>query len=309
MVAHFVFNRMAKLIILEFPSNLGLIEPKPGYEPGVKRLPGWLRKFQFYDILKPDQVLTLSPPPYSMHIDKESGIRNAVAIAEYAINQSELLQTSVQEKSFSVVIGGDCSILIGSMMALKQLGNYGLFFLDGHTDYMWPELSGTKGAAGMDLAIATGHCHPKLSDILNQSPYVNEQNVWCVGNREYDEKYVKTIEDSDINYFGLDKLRETGVVKCCLAFLEMVSKNDLDGFWIHLDVDVLDDEIMPAVDSRAAGGLSYRELREILSVILNSKKVVGMEITILDPDLDPTGIYTEDFVNEIGRSINEGISS
>jgi arginase len=300
---------MNKITILEFPSNLGLIEPKPGHEPGVKRLPEWLRKFQFYDVLQPDQVLTLSPPPYSMRIDKESGIRNAEAIAEYAIDQSELLQTSVLGKSFSLVIGGDCSILIGSMLALKQLGNYGLFFLDGHTDYMWPELSGTKGAAGMDLAIATGHCHPKLSDILNQGPYVNEQNVWCVGNREYDEKYVKTIEDSDINYFGLDKLRETGVVKCCIAFLEMVANNHLDGFWIHLDVDVLDDEIMPAVDSRAAGGLSYRELREILSVLLTSKKAVGMEITILDPDLDPTGIYTKGFVNEMGRSINEGISS
>lgn len=299
---------MSKITILEFPSNLGLIEPKPGHEPGVKRLPEWLKKFQFYEILKPDQILTLSAPPYRMHIDSESGIRNAEAIAEYAIDQSELLQTSVLGKSFSLVLGGDCSVLIGNMLALKQLGNYGLFFLDGHTDYMGPELSGTKGAAGMDLAIVTGHGHPKLSDILNQSPYVNEQNVYCVGNREYDETYVNTIEESDINYFGLDKLRETGVVKCCLSFLEMIAGNHLDGFWIHLDVDVLDDEIMPAVDSRATGGLSYQELREILGVLLASKKVIGMEITILDPDLDPTGIYTEGFVNEMGRSIIEGIS-
>ena len=266
-------------------------------------------KFQFYDILKPNRVLTLSPPPYSMNIDKESGIRNAEAIAEYAIYQSELLQKAIQERSFLVVIGGDCSILIGNMLALKQLGNYGLFFLDGHTDYMWPEFSGTKGAAGMDLAIATGHCHPKLSDILNQGPYVNEQNVWCVGNRDFDQMYVKTIEESDINYFSLDKLRDIGVTRSCLEFLEMISKNHLDGFWIHLDVDVLNDEIMPAVDSRAAGGLSYKELKEILGVLLASKKVIGMEITILDPDLDPTGIYTKDFVNEIGKAIGDGISS
>jgi len=39
----------------------------------------------------------------------------------------------------------------------------------------------------------------------------------------------------------------------------MVSENNLDGFWLHLDVDVLNDDIMPAVDSREKGGLFYDE--------------------------------------------------
>ncbi|HEY2648010.1 MAG TPA: arginase family protein [Puia sp.] len=290
-----------EITILEFPSNLGLIEPKPGQEPGVKRLPEWLRKFHFHDILKPEKMLTLSAPPYSMQVDKESGIRNADTIAEYAIRQSDVLETCILENSFSVVIGGDCSIMIGNTFCLRRLGEYGLFFLDGHTDYMWPELSGTKGAAGMDLAIVTGHCHPKLSNINGFGPYVNEENVFCVGNREYDEQYVKTIEDSNIQYFDLKSLRRSGNGNCCQAFLEMVAKNKLDGFWIHLDPDVLNDELMPAVDSRSPDGLSYQELKYILTPLLLSTKSVGIEITILDPDLDPEGIYTTDFVNEIGR--------
>jgi arginase len=297
-----------EITILEFPSNLGLIEPKPGHEPGVKRLPDWLRKFHFYDILKPDKILTLSAPPYSMHIDEESDIRNAEAIAEYAIRQSDILKSCILEKSFCVVIGGDCSILIGNTFCLKKLGNYGLFFLDGHTDYMWPELSGTKGAAGMDLAIVTGHCHPKLSNINCSGPYIKEENVYCVGNREYDEQYVKTIEDSNIQYFDLHSLREIGISNCCRMFLEMVEKNNLDGFWIHLDLDVLDDELMPAVDSRSPGGLNYRELEEMLTPLLVSTKSIGIEITILDPDLDPEGIFTTVFVNEIGRLLIEKIS-
>jgi arginase len=297
-----------EITILEFPSNLGLIEPKPGHEPGVKKLPDWLRKFHFHDILKPGKILTLPAPPYSMYVDKESGIRNAEAIAEYAVQQSGLLKSVIQEKSFSVVIGGDCSIIIGNTFCLKKLGNYGLFFLDGHTDYMWPELSGTKGAAGMDLAIVTGHCHPKLSNIEGCGPYVKEENVYCVGNREYDEQYVKTIEDSDIHYFGLNSLRVNGIKNCCRAFLEMVEKNDLDGFWIHLDLDVLDDEIMPAVDSRSPGGLSYQELKNILTPLLISTKSVGMEITILDPELDPGAIYTSVFVHEIGNLVKEKVS-
>jgi arginase len=180
--------------------------------------------------------------------------------------------------------------------------------MDGHTDYMWPELSGTKWAAGMDLAIVTGHCHPKLSGINGFGPYVKEENVYCVGNREYDEQYVKTIEDSNMQYYDRKTLRRKGVERCSQAFLGMVAKNNLDGFWIHLDLDVLDDELMPAVDSRSPDGLSYEVLKEMLIPLLNSTKSVGIEITILDPDLDPEGICTTAFVNEIGLLLAEKIS-
>jgi arginase len=294
---------MDKTVILEFPSNLGLIEPAPGREPGVRKLPEWLGKFNFHDLIKPDKIYTLEPPPYSMHIDRDSGIRNADAIADYAKQQAWILKKIIQEKTFAIVIGGDCSILIGNSLALKQAGNFGLFFLDGHTDFMWPELSGTKGAAGMDLALVTGNGHHKLANILNQEPYILEENVWCVGNREFEPRYVKTITVSKINYFDINKLRENGIHNCCFSFLKMVEENNLDGFWIHLDVDVLDDELMPAVDSREPGGLSYDELKEFLITLLDSEKAGGIEITILDPDLDPTGIYTKAFVSEIGHLI------
>ena len=296
---------MANLSILEFPSNLGLIEPMPGHEPGVKQLPGRLQQYNFHNLLKPGKVYTLAPPPYSMDIDKESGVRNADTISAYAKEQATLLKKLIAEKTFAVAIGGDCSILIGNTLALKQMGNFGLFFLDGHTDFAGTDLSASKGAAGMDLAIVTGHGHSKLSDIFNLSPYINEENAWCVGNRDFDERYVREITNSKINYFDLNKLRETGIEDCCNLFLKMIADKNLDGFWIHFDVDVLDDEIMPAVDSREKGGMNYDELKLILGILLDTDKCVGIEITILDPDLDPAGIYTQNFVTEIGPLIKE----
>ena len=280
-----------KITIVEFPSNLGLIEPVPGREPGVKNLPTWLKKFHFHELL--------NPPSYTMHVDPESDVRNADAITEYARGQAQMLSKLIAGDNFILALGGDCSIIIGNALALKQAGNYGLFFLDGHTDFMWPELSNTKGAAGMDLAIVTGHGHKKLTDILHLGTYIREENTWCVGNREYDEEYVRTIENSNIKYFDLNKLRQTGIENCCRSFLYHVNENKLDGFWIHLDVDVLDDELMPAVDSRAAGGLDYTELNSILKCLLRSPKAKGMEITILDPDLDRDGKYTMAFTGEI----------
>jgi arginase len=296
---------MTDISILEFPSNLGLHEPAPGVEPGVKKLPAWLRKHGFYDLLKPAKVYSIDPPTYSMHLDKVSGVRNADAIARYAKQQAVLLEKVLSLPTFPVIIGGDCSILIGNALALKKAGRYGLFFLDGHTDFMEPALSATGGAAGMDLAIVTGYGHGKLSNIDSMAPYIPEDRVWCVGNREYDEAYVKAIRDSRIHYFDLASVMRDGIAQCITGFLHMVEAQRLDGFWVHLDVDVLSDDLMPAVDSRQAGGLSYAALEAFLQSLLSHPKVIGIEITILDPDLDPTGQHTKPFVRHFCAVFNE----
>ena len=65
------------------------------------------------------------------------------------------------------------------------------------------------------------------------------------------------------------------------------------GFWVHLDVDILDAEVMPAVDSPAPEGLLVDELVEIVSALIAHPSAVGMDVTIFDPDLDPDGEYAE----------------
>lgn len=293
-----------KINLFEFPSNLGLIKTDYAIEPGVKKLPGWLKQFGFHGQIKPDKVLRLEAPGYTMLVDKASQVRNADNIVAYAKEQAALLYNEINDDSFQLILGGDCSILIGSAIALRQKGKYGIFYLDGHTDFIWPEMSGTHGAAGMDLAIVAGHSHEKLTNVYNLKPYIQEKHIYCVGNREYDVNYEKPVIDSNVAYFPLNRLRENGLQHTVQQFLKMVEQENLDGFFIHFDVDALDDRIMPAVDSRTDDGLSYDELAEILTPLLASKKAVGMETTILDPDLDEEGMYTKAFVSKMIPLIN-----
>ena len=296
-VFHFM-NRTKHII--EAPTHLGLKAPAPGQEPGVKDLPAWLRKHGLYDYINPKTVRTIPPPAYSMTLEQESGLRNAESITQYSKQLARTVAELAGKNAFLVVLGGDCSILLGTMLGLKKVGEYGLFFLDGHTDFIGPELSQTGGAAGMDLALATGYGPDKLTNIDDQQPYVQENRVWCVGNREYDASYVQPINESNVHYYPLVWLREQGVTSCADEFLAMVENTSLDGFWIHLDVDVLHDEIMPAVDSRQPDGLSYQELGELLTRLVRSEKAAGLQITILDPTLDSSGEITRLFVDNMG---------
>lgn len=291
--------------IFEFPLNLGLTKKEHEIEPGVKKLPDWLRKFDFHKRINPLNIFRLESPEYSMDFDEETGVKNSEKIIEYAKKQAELILRHYDKNAFNIILGGDCSILIGNAVALKQLGNFGLFYLDGHTDFIPPRLSPSGGAAGMDLAIVSGMGHEKLTNIYDLKPYFSEENIFCVGNAETDdEEYVEQILNSKIHYFDIENLRKNGFKKTSEDFLQLVTNKNLDGFFIHFDVDVLKDEIMPAVDSRMEDGIDYDHLQEILQPLINDGRCFGIEITILDPDYDEDGRYTKTFVENLIQLIN-----
>jgi len=270
----------------------------------VKNLPNLFWKHNLHKAINHKDILRLDPPRYTNIRETETNILNANALVDYAREQAYLINNLLSQNKFPFILGGDCSILLGSAIALKQKGNYGLFYLDGHTDFMDVSLSETGGVGGMAASIVTGNGHKKLTDILNLSPYLQEQNLWCVGNREYDDEYENEIRNSAATYLSLQELRKQGISKSIQTFLSEIENKNLDGFWLHIDVDVLNDSVMPCVDSRTPDGLTYEEFNELTSYLFQSEKLSGLEITILDPDLDPTGQYSKDFVQHITTTFN-----
>lgn len=292
---------MKNIVIINCPVNLGLIEPSPGMIPGVAKLPDWLQKHGLEKALNPVAVHRINAPVYSMQIDPESGVRNADAIISFAKEQAQLIYRLLENNTLPIVVGGDCSILIGNALALKARGNYALLFLDGHTDFSWPGLSQTNAAAGMDLAIVTGNGHEKLVNIDGLGPYIKEECAWSFGNRDYNKAYTDEIEKSPIHYFDLNRLRREGIANCVNQFLRFIQDDAIDGFWIHIDVDVLNDDLMPAVDSRQDGGLNFDEFKKVLVPLLAHQKISGLEITILDPDLDRDGGYAKSLIKSLAE--------
>lgn len=291
-------------IIIEAPFNLGLIEPGPGMEPGVRFLPDALNRLGFSGRLNITDVIRVEAPAYASVIDADSGIRNLKEVDVYSRKLADTLEIQLRKHRSPLVIGGDCSLLIGIMLALKKLGKYGLFFIDGHTDFITVEQSASAAIAGMDLAIVAGLGHEGLTNIDGSRPYVDEDAIFCYGNREYDEVYEAPIKNSRVGYYPLDEIRKSGISKIANRFLTMTDANGLDGFWIHLDVDVLDDAVMSCVDSRNPGGLSYDELQQTLKPLLASPKFAGMDITILDPTMDVDGTIVDRFVEEMVAVLN-----
>jgi arginase len=144
----------------------------------------------------------------------------------------------------------------------------------------------------MDLALATGRGPELLTNLGGLKPLVRDQDVAALGYRDIGlagHDLSPGFFTAAITRYPLDQVREMGPARTARAAAAELDGGGVTGFWIHLDVDVLDDEEMPAVDSRQPGGLTYSELRELLQGLLASELAVGMHLTAFDPDLDPGG--------------------
>jgi arginase len=290
-------NIVGELAILAAPSNLGLRPPEGSSVPGTAKAPEALREAGLHRALvaqgAEDAGVVLAGR-YRDDAGPEDGrLRNQDGIVDHSRRLADRLGELLDRGRIPLVLGGDCSILVGAGVALARRGRYGLVHVDGHTDFRHPGNSPVcLSLGGEDLAAAVGRHWPAVADIDGLGPYFRPEDTVHVGCRDDDEGLDEAratlgavVPASDLQRRGI-----ASVVDNILAVVAGPETNDLAGFWVHVDVDVLDPSHMPAVDSPDPGGLTPDELRDLLAELV-THGVVGVQVTIFDPDLDPTGRY------------------
>jgi arginase len=293
---------LVQFTIIDAPSILGL---RP---TGVEDLPEALKAAGLMSELRAEYGGRVSPLPYSSERDKLTMLLNPDSIRLFSLQLADVVTSVLRKKQFPLVLGGDCSILIGNLLALRRLGRYGLFFIDGHADFYQPEASHTGEAADMDLAIVSGRGPNVLTDIEGLKPLVRDEDIVVFGYRDAEQAAShgsQDIRDTNIHAFDLQYVRKFDTIAAAASrALDILSNRELDGFWIHLDADVLDESIMPAVDYRLGdSGLSFSDLSELLKILVDSCHAVGMDITIFNPRLDLDRSITRRFVSSLIRGL------
>jgi arginase len=271
--------------ILEAPSTLGLASD------GVEGLPGRLLELGLADRIHARCAGRLAVPPKHPKRDPATLTLNANAIAAWSPKLADAMEEVLDAGEFPVVLGGDCTIVLGSMLALRRRGRYGLFFIDGNADFFQPEAEPNGEGASMDLAFVTGYGPALLTDLEGRGPLVRSEDAVAFAFRDHEDQaeFGSQPLPTELMAFDLHAIRRLGVEAAARAAVGQLTRAELDGFFIHLDADCLDDTIMPAVDFRVPGGLSWDELSAALRIILASGKAVGLEVAIYNPRLDQDG--------------------
>lgn len=293
---------MNRYAIIEAPSILGL---KP---TGVDRLPAVLLQHGLADELHARRAGQVVPTAaYDSERDRETLTLNARGIAEYSVLLADAVAEVVGRGEFPILLGGDCSILLGSSLALRRHGRYGLLFIDGHADFYQPEANPNGEAASMDLAFATGRGPELLTNLEGLRPLVRDEDVVAFGFRDAEEQrqYGSQPLPPQVLALDLSEVRRLGTKRAAQRAVEHLSaaERPTRGFFIHLDADVVSDDLMPAVDYRMPDGLTWDELRTVLEVALGSGRAVGIEITIYNPALDENGTSGRDLARTLIKAL------
>jgi arginase len=286
--------------IVEAPSVLGLF-PK-----GVETLPDALLAAGLAERLGARRAGRVEPPPYEPERDPMTMLLNPRGIVDYSIALADAVGAVIGRGEFPVVLGGDCSILLGNLLALRRRGRYGLLFLDGHADFYQPEAEPNGEAASMDLALATGRGPAVVTDIEGRCPLMRDEDVVVFGRRDAADAEAhgsQRIEDTAIAMIDLAAVRAAGIEVAAASAVERLSKLELDGVWIHLDADVLDDKVMPAVDYRIPDGFSWDELAAVVRAVVSSGRAVGINVTIFNPKLDGDGSIARAFIQALAQGL------
>jgi arginase len=203
------------------------------------------------------------------------------------------------------LIGGCCAELPGALAGARdELGTLvGLAHLDGHLDLYDGETSTTGEAADMPIAVALGIGPEAWVGAAGGATVVPERTA-LVGFRDRAEAIADGMRQPEDLVrppllYGAEELRERGVA---VAAAELAERLTAAGpFWLHLDVDVLDERIFPATDYLQPGGLDWDELAALLGPLAASGSLVGASLACYNPEKDP-GL-------ECGRRLVEALAA
>jgi arginase len=311
---------MPKVAILGAPSSIGL---RPHEETGlpqeVNRAPEALRAAALVARLGATDLGDVLPPPYEDFERAPGKARNEAGVAAYSRSIAERVAAGVAGDQFLVVIGGDCSIVLGCLMgAARPPGGasdprlIGLAYVDGHADFASPEESMTGSVASMGLALAVGRGDTPLASLAGPVPLARGEDVVLVGRRDQGQWYghealaISGILDLPWAAIAPDggHVLPPALAETASIVLDRVAATDLDRFWIHVDADVLNPEVMPAVGSPEPGGPDIDQLAALLAPLIDHPKALGIAISLYDPSLDPDGSSAARLVDLLVKSIH-----
>ena len=284
------------ITIVGAPSSIGI---RPYDEGGARRLdlaPGALREQGLATRLAARDAGDVAPPPYRDFERPAGRPRNEDDVATYSRALARRIADASADGAFVLLLGGDCSIVLGGLLGVRGAASSpsptpGLVYVDAHADFATPAESATGSAASMCLALAVGRGDTPLASLGGVTPLARAEDVVLIGRRDEAEPWYgqEALAAGPILDIGHAAVRERGPSAAAAAALERVARPDVGGFWIHVDADVLDPVVMPAVDSPEPGGLGLDELAAILAPLVRHPRALGMELTIYDPSLDPDG--------------------
>ena len=133
-----------------------------------------------------------------------------------------------------------------------------------------------------------------------REPMVDADRAVLIGIHDVDDREREAIQESGIRAYTMRDVDARGISAIMAEAIELVSDGTA-GFHLSFDVDGCDPIHAPGVGTPVPGGMSYREAHYVMEGAAESGKLLGLELTEINPILDDRN-RTAEFAVELVQS-------
>ena len=250
-----------------------------GLVPGLERLGHRIQR-----------VESLGGPSFESALPGNPQARFLPEILEICSQIADIVEDSVQNGLFPLVLGGDHAQAMGTVAGLARHHRprgerIGIVWVDAHTDMNTPATTPSGNIHGMPLAALLGTGHPDLVGLSGDTFALQPEDVVVMGARDVDATEVPLVKELGVRVYTMHELDRRGVGVCLEEAIERVTDGTV-GVHLSFDLDGVDPADAPGVGTPVPGGLTLRESHLICEMLNQTGKLLGMEMVELNPTLD-----------------------
>ncbi|AZH25836.1 arginase [Haloplanus aerogenes] len=224
----------------------------------------------------------LSVPPVEADDPGRADAKYLPAIESVCTELADRVADALADGDRPLVLGGDHSVAIGSVVGSTRDADIGVLWFDAHGDLNTPATTPSGNVHGMALAALLGH--GEFASMSWTGTGIDPENVALVGVRDLDPGEREAIRDHGITTFSISEIDRRGVTSVVEDALDVVTGRD--GVHVSLDLDWIDPTEAPGVGTPVRGGVTYREAHAALERVADEATVRSLELVEVNPILD-----------------------
>jgi len=234
---------------------------------------------------------------------------------------SQAVANTMKNNFFPVILSGDHSSAGATMAGIKLAkpdSKLGVIWIDAHADLHTPYTTPSGNVHGMPLAAAinednlessvhevdeaTVEYWNRMKNMGKIAPMVHPEDIVFISLRDYEKEEKFLIDKYGMKVFTTSEIRRKGTENISRSITRYLS--NCTHIYVSFDVDSLDSSISKGTGTPVSNGLREREAEDLISKLMQHRKICCFEITEVNPTLDKENMMSEIAFNILQRSVN-----
>ncbi len=242
--------------------------------------------------------------------------QNADMVVEIVQDTARRVAGAVGEGEVTLVLGGDCTVGIGTVaghiQARERAERVGLIYFDTHADLNVPGYVSEGALDWMGLAHMLGEpgTIPALVSAGHRVPLLEPDQVllFAWGPDQATDHEREAIERLGLSAVPVDVVAADPEGAAARAVESIEGR--FDRLLVHFDVDVIDFTDVPLSENWGRNeGLAYATALRALTVLVGTNRLAGLTITELNPDHVEEGANAlERFCGDVAQALAGSLS-